>query len=199
MKIGTKSVLFGAHQFAIHPWFVAWAWWKLYGWPDRWQYWVAFFVHDLGYWGLPNMDGKEGEKHVKWGARFLGFRLGAGEEWYCFCELHSRYYAKKYRVKPSKLCYADKLAFVLTPKWVYIPLVWMTGEWKEYATAHRHETGVRVDAGLVSWYDFTKRYIRSWVEAHKYGEKDTWTIAKPVATATATAPGSVQGGRDQVE
>lgn len=23
MKLGTKSVLFGAHQFMIHPWFVA--------------------------------------------------------------------------------------------------------------------------------------------------------------------------------
>jgi hypothetical protein len=30
MKVGTKSVLFGAHQFATHPWFVAAAWWKLY-------------------------------------------------------------------------------------------------------------------------------------------------------------------------
>jgi hypothetical protein len=31
MRIGTKSVLFGAHQFAIHPWFVAWGWLKLHG------------------------------------------------------------------------------------------------------------------------------------------------------------------------
>lgn len=36
MKIGTKSVLYGAHCFIIHPWFVALAWWKLYGFPwDR--------------------------------------------------------------------------------------------------------------------------------------------------------------------
>ena len=33
MKIGTRSVLFGAHQFATHPWFVAAAWWRLYGFP----------------------------------------------------------------------------------------------------------------------------------------------------------------------
>ncbi len=31
MTVGTKSVLYGAHQFAIHPWFVAWSWWKLWG------------------------------------------------------------------------------------------------------------------------------------------------------------------------
>jgi hypothetical protein len=30
MKLGTKSVLFGAHCFLLHPWFVAAGWWKLY-------------------------------------------------------------------------------------------------------------------------------------------------------------------------
>lgn len=29
MKIGTKSLLFGAHQFAIHPLFLFIAWWEL--------------------------------------------------------------------------------------------------------------------------------------------------------------------------
>ena len=33
MTIGTKSVLFGAHQCLIHPWFVAYGWWTLYGFP----------------------------------------------------------------------------------------------------------------------------------------------------------------------
>jgi hypothetical protein len=31
MKIGTKSVLFGAHCFLVHWFFVALGWWKLYG------------------------------------------------------------------------------------------------------------------------------------------------------------------------
>src|SRR3990167_10895950 len=48
LTIGTKSVLFGAHQFLIHPWFVAWAWWKLYGFPFDPRLWVAFYVHDIG-------------------------------------------------------------------------------------------------------------------------------------------------------
>lgn len=68
MKIGTKSILFGAHMWCIHPWFVALAWWKLYGFPKDIRLWVAFFVHDLGYWGKPNMDGPEGEEHVWLGA-----------------------------------------------------------------------------------------------------------------------------------
>lgn len=73
MKIGTKSILFGVHQFILHPIFVSIAWWKLYGFPFDLRLWVAFFVHDLGYWGKPNMDGKEGEKHVELGARIMGW------------------------------------------------------------------------------------------------------------------------------
>ena len=71
MKIGTKTILFGVHQFAIHPWFVAWAWWRLYSFPWDPRLWVAFFVHDLGYWGKPNMDGLEGERHPEFGARVM--------------------------------------------------------------------------------------------------------------------------------
>ena len=62
MNIGIKSVLFGAHQFLIHPWFVAWGWWTLYGFPFDPRLWVAFFVHGLGYIGKPNMDGPEGTR-----------------------------------------------------------------------------------------------------------------------------------------
>lgn len=68
MKIGTKSILFGAHCFFLHPWFVALAWWKLYGFPFDPRLWFVFFFHDFGYIGKPNMDGEEGEKHVELGA-----------------------------------------------------------------------------------------------------------------------------------
>lgn len=88
MKIGTRSVLFGAHAFWLHPFVLAYAWWKLYGWRpvpaldggkyslrDPWL-WVAFFVHDLGYVGKPNMDGEEGEAHPWFGARVLYWLQG---------------------------------------------------------------------------------------------------------------------------
>lgn len=71
MTVGTRSVLFGAHCAVLHPFLVAAAWWRLYGFPCDPRLWVAFFVHDLGYWGSPNMDGPEGERHVLWGARVM--------------------------------------------------------------------------------------------------------------------------------
>lgn len=72
MKIGTRSLLFGAHQFLLHPWFVAAAWCRLFGFPWDPRLWVAFFVHDIGYWEMPNMDGAEGEQHPRVGATIMG-------------------------------------------------------------------------------------------------------------------------------
>lgn len=71
MKVGTRSILFGAHAFWLHPWFVAWAWWKLYGFPFQLWLWAIFFVHDIGYVGMPNMDGAEGQEHPWLGARIM--------------------------------------------------------------------------------------------------------------------------------
>ena len=71
MKVGTKSVLFGAHCFFIHPFFVARAWTRLYGFPRDPRIWVCFFLHDIGYWGMPNMDGPEGEEHPRLGAGWV--------------------------------------------------------------------------------------------------------------------------------
>lgn len=154
MNIGTKSILFGVHQFLLHPWFVAAAWWKLYGFPWDPRLWVAFFVHDLGYFGKPNMDGLEGEKHVEFGANVMGFlfdhprltlvnmvNLSGGyirtvhrwnTKWHDFCLYHSRFYAKRDGRQFSKLCVADKLSFSMTPRWLYLPLARASGEIHEY-------------------------------------------------------------------
>ena len=143
MKTGTKSVLFGVHCFLIHPWFVALGWWKLYGFPFDPHLWVAFFVHDLGYFGCEHMDDAKGEKHVEFGARLMarwfdreqtstlwveltdeitqGIPLGY---WGELCLFHSRFYAKKYSHLPSRLCYADKLVPSLEPWWFYLPRAW---------------------------------------------------------------------------
>lgn len=69
MNVGTKSVLFGVHAFWWHPFTVALAWRKLYGrWPSIAE-WICIFCHDVGYWGCPNMDGKEGRQHPLAGAK----------------------------------------------------------------------------------------------------------------------------------
>jgi hypothetical protein len=166
MKIGTKSVLFGAHCFFLHPWFVALGWWTLYGFPWDPRLWVAFFVHDLGYIGKPNMDGPEGEAHPILGAKIMtrmfdpapviararetdalivgNWRTGGDRPWRvlghwgAFALLHSRYYAKSLGQQPSRLCMADKLAIALTPAWLYLPMVRRTGELREYMAHAKH-------------------------------------------------------------
>lgn len=164
MKVGTKSVFFGAHCFLIHPFVLALAWWRLYGFPWDPRLWVAFFVHDLGYIGKPNMDGPEGERHPVLGARIMsrlfdwhesrghraefGVMVGTGYPpdrpwvnlgtWGRFTLLHSRYLAKTFGLQPSRLCAADKLAIALTPAWLYLPMVKATGELAEYMAHARH-------------------------------------------------------------
>ena len=113
MKIGTKSVLFGVHQFLLHPFFVALAWIRLYGFPWRIQYWVSFFVHDLGYIGKPDMDGEEGEEHVMLGGEIMANLFGV--EWGEFTLCHSRFQSPtdgSGRKMISRLCVADKFSFL---------------------------------------------------------------------------------------
>lgn len=181
MNVGTKSVLFGAHQFAIHPWFVAAGWYKLYGFPWDPRLWVAFFVHDVGYFGKPNMDGPEGELHPHTGANIMRI---FGQEWHDFSLYHSRFLAKQHGKHFSKLCVADKLAICLTPAWLYLPMTRATGEIKEYmkdAAIDQYKTmNLRSDDQL-AWFNSVKVYLRKWVEEHKDMREDTWTPVKKEA------------------
>lgn len=201
MKIGTKSILFGAHCFLIHPWFVFASWWKLYGFPFDPRLWIAFIVHDLGYFGKPNMDGVEGEKHPELGARIMHklfdhtiIRTEVENDkeilyinnytWFDFCLYHSRFLAKQHGKPFSKLCVADKLSICLTPYWLYLPMVRMTGEIREYMKDSLNKEGdspqkytsmaLRMDSQK-SWYLSVQEYLKRWVEEHKDGKQDTWT------------------------
>lgn len=174
MKIGTKSVLFGAHCFFIHPFFVAAAWIKLYGFPYDPRLWLAFFVHDLGYIGKPNMDGEEGELHPYLGAHIMGI---FGHKWFEFTLYHSRFLAKKNHAQYSKLCVADKLAIAITPAWLYLPMVKMTGEIKEYMKdAERNSNGtIKYQDSAYDWYRAVQIYVHKWAYEHKDIKTDTWT------------------------
>lgn len=179
MKIGTKSVLFGAHCFFLHPWFVALGWWKLYGFPFDFRLWVAFAVHDFGYFGKPNMDGVEGETHVEFGAKVMGVLFGA--RWADFSRYHSRFYAKKDGRNPSRLCIADKLAITLTPAWLYLPMANWTGEIKEYMAMSVQNGDTKYAWMSIDhksqrqWYANMQNYLVKWVAEHKDGKEDTWT------------------------
>ncbi len=205
MKIGTKSVLFGAHCFFLHPWFVALAWWRLYGFPWDPRLWVAFFVHDLGYWGKPNMDGPEGEMHPEFGARIMGKLFDRhcchssdcrtshirGTYWHDFSLYHSRFLAKQNGAVPSQLCPADKYSFCLTPRWLYLPMVRATGEIREYmklaeamddgAGGGKYATMNISTADQKAWHRDVNDYLKRWVAEHKDGREDTWTPAQKTA------------------
>lgn len=149
MKIGTKSVLFGAHAFWIHPFMVAYAWWRVYGFPWDPRLWVAFFVHDLGYWGCDDIDGPEGVEHPTWGATLM-LRL-FGVRWYYLCKMHSRTMARRYTLPPSRLAVADKLAWYFEPWWLYLPRAWLSGELSEYMSPRR-EDSLGLDLTAREWY-----------------------------------------------
>ncbi len=177
MNVGTRSLLFGVHQIFIHPWFVAAAWVKLYGWPTEWQIWVAFVVHDWGYWGKPNMDGTEGESHPMLGALIVSAlagetrwaRFSGQAPWYYFALMHSRFYARFYHESPSRLCYADKLAIVLTPWWIYLPLARLSGELEEYRALGRDPRGKYAGEGQTgqtarAWHAQMQQFVAHWVK-----------------------------------
>lgn len=176
MKVGTKSVLFGAHCFLLHPFFVALAWIKLYGFPYDPRIWIAFLVHDLGYLGKPNMDGAEGETHVEFGAKIMAI---FGKKWAEFSMYHSRYYAKKNNAMPSRLCFADKLSFCFTPRWLYLPMVNATGEIKEYLLMAKNSETKNWNPveEQAAWHNQLRRYMMKWVIEHKDGRVDTWTTS----------------------
>ena len=181
MQIGTKSLLFGAHQLIIHPVFVAIAWWKLYGFPWDPRLWFAFFLHDIGYWGKPNMDGREGSTHPALGAAIVGWLFEGNRlvlqkypyhvSWYYFCLYHSRFLAVKDCILPSRLCFADKLAITFEPWWFYLPRVILSGEIKEYMglthTKYKDNKGILTTTKRI-WFRSVCKYLKGWVKENNH-------------------------------
>ncbi len=166
MSIGTKSLLFGYHQFLLHPLLVFIAWWKLYGFPWDPRLWIAFLVHDWGYWGKPNMDGPEGETHPELGA-YIMWRLFDGRyryHWKHFVLFHSRFYSFRYNQPPSRLCHADKYVIAITPSWIQAALFIMTGEHEEYMLGQNGRTAAGKDDTLFQWIDRMRAVCREHVE-----------------------------------
>lgn len=181
MKVGTKSILFGSHQFVLHPLLIAIAWWKLYGAPCDPRLWVAFVVHDLGYWGKPNMDGPEGSTHVLLGGRIMKRFFGEYWEWFTVC--HSRYWAYS-KMRPfSRLAIADKHAIVITPAWLFMPLARASGELYEYMCLGQQGgkydyLNVTTSTTRGEWNERVKTFLRKWIEKNKY-EVGEYHFARP--------------------
>lgn len=176
MKIGTKSLLFGVHQFIIHPLVVGRAWRALYGRRPNLQEWIAIVVHDWGYWGMPNMDGPEGRRHPERSA-VIAFRIataawrlkhlfnprlrdepGADVFYGLTCcllvLLHSRETAKAMGMQPSKLCWPDKYSVCFEWTWFYLLRARLSGEIHEFK-ANAVEAGkVSPKASAGDWFEW---------------------------------------------
>lgn len=156
MRMGTKSLLFGYHQLLLHPLFVWAGWLKLFGWTWDPRVVLAFFVHDIGYWGKPNMDGLEGKQHPFLGAKIMHFLFDKPglAEWHHFSLYHSRSMARTYLAEPSRLCFADKVAFYLYPKWLIRLLFSLSGEGLEYRQTSTDDSTTRLPKPISfeQWY-----------------------------------------------
>jgi len=113
MTQGTKSFLFGCHQFLLHPYFIikAWKWW--YG---RYPYWkeiVCILIHDIGICGRQYLDGDNKKGHWQRGA-LLAYRL-FGDGYMRLCTGHT----DESGFIRSMLFIPDKISYL------FCPVIWL--------------------------------------------------------------------------
>lgn len=178
MRVGTKSLLFGVHQFLYHPYVVARAWRFLHGrWPN-FPEWVCIFCHDLGYWGCPNMDGDLGQRHPEFGAKIAGRIMYNYARWrghtpadaeffrelyIKFTLFHSRFYAKRAGAPVSELFMADKLSIAFEPRWWYLLRATLSGEIKEYLANAQKHLNLPNPMPKKEWHHWYERKVISWL------------------------------------
>ena len=132
MKVGIKSLLWGAHHFFLHPLTVYLAWLWLYKSFPTWREALCIGIHDWGYaLGCDHMDDSKGRRHPEWAAGLME-RLFYNPYYRDLCLYHSRHYAYMHDHPVSKLYYADKLSFVIIPACVYLLMTRASGELQEY-------------------------------------------------------------------
>jgi len=195
MKLGTKSLLWGAHAFFLHPLQVGLGWQRLWGVPWDARLWIAFFFHDVGYFKRDQMDGEGSDAHVILGAEIV--RSICGPAYADECYRHSREWCRRRGQPVSRLCLADKMAFVLTPWWIYLPMTRLTGELDEYVSRSRENHGssgyteeeraLIFDGGQRKWLQGLQRYTLRWVEAHMDEVVPGRTDESAIAWGTAVA------------
>jgi hypothetical protein len=155
VKTGTKSILFGVHQFIWHPITVFMAWVFIFKRFPSPKEIFCIIIHDWGYWGREQMDDEDGETHPELGAN-IALRT-MGRRYHDLVLLHSRHYARKLNRDPSILCWADKLSIIFEPWWMYLPRAIASGELKEYRA-------LAATAGLVD-KNATHREWHTWIRS----------------------------------
>lgn len=151
MKLGTKTLLFGVHQFLIHPLLVILAWMILYNSLPNLKELICIFIHDIGYWGLPSLKCAEGDKHPERGAKLA--EKWFGTEYHDFILGHSTFYCKRNKIPPSKLMAADKYWHCIVPLWFYKMLAVPTGEFKHYRELKHARQVADRDKTDIEWWN----------------------------------------------
>lgn len=174
MKIGTRTVLFGVHQFLWHPFTVYRAWCWLYGRRPNWWQTIAIIVHDLGYLGKPNLDGKEGRQHPYGGAKLAAWLTkeiavftqpenqvdAFAKAAYELALGHSKELCRARQTIPSQLCWADKACVLFDPPWLYLLRTRLAGELSEFKKNAEPQTGKVADEEWLDWY---RGRVRGWL------------------------------------
>ena len=157
MRIGTKILLFGTHNFLLHPLLVLVATRIIWGcWPG-WRGVVCIMIHDWGYWGSSHIDGEpQSDGHPRLGAEIAGCLFGL--KYRKVVMYHSRTLAKLDKEQTSWLCWPDKAFWLLMPNWLISLLCKLSGELQEYEQTPYH-CGFGFDPER--W----KRQVDSWLKA----------------------------------
>ena len=90
--------------------------------------------------------------------------------WYDFCLYHSRFYARRHLKPFSRLCVADKYAFVCTPRWLYLLQARLSGEIHEYITktnAGKYTGQVQPAPDYRGWHANLKTFLVQWVAENR--------------------------------
>lgn len=167
MRQGTRSLLFGVHQFLWHPLTVWLAWRRYYGACPNWRETICIIVHDWGYWGSRCMDDHYGEHHPERSARFVRW---LGPEAVYLVTYHSRYLSARHGVEPSRLCWPDKLSFIYEPRWWYLLRARATGELWEYIRAAVAGGHVPPNATPEQWFDWCSAKMAAVAVSQEHGK-----------------------------
>jgi hypothetical protein len=155
MNLGHKTILFGVHQFIIHPVLVLLAWIRLYKSFPCFKELFCIVIHDWGYWGKPSLKDADGDKHPELGAK-IAERL-FGEYWRDFILGHSSFYVKRNGLKESKLMAPDKYWHCMIPLWFYKFLSVPTGEFKHYRElSHARQVAPNYEPDEIWWANLQK-------------------------------------------
>lgn len=173
MKTGTKSLLFGVHQFLYHPLTVWLGWIRVYGRLPDFVTCLCIFFHDWGYWGCPDMDGTKGKRHPYWGANFIfkvvkrlnrwGLTRVTPDEAYERCLYHSSSLAKMDGKPVSALYLPDKVSILFEPAWFYLLRGHLSGELREFVDNSPEFVEKR---GSWVWFCWYRNHIRKKLIKH---------------------------------